>query len=294
MIRYLTRNELNINKYNDCINKALNSRIYAYSWYLDAVTNKNWDVLVLNDFEAVMPLPKRRKYFINYIYLPAWVQQLGVFSMNKIDESLIENFIQEIPKKFKLIDVVFNSENSFQHKNRNLRSNYILSLNKPYKAIYENFKKGRKGSIKKAESFNLELVENYQHTDIIELFKLNKGVKLNKSPSDYELLAVLIKEALILDLVDCIAVLNTNGELIGGAFFLKDKQRITYLFSSINDEGREKQAMSFLLNHMLKKYSNTEYIFDFEGSMINEIASFFKSFGAIKETYYHFNIRRLF
>ena len=126
------------------------------------------------------------------------------------------------------------------------------------------------------------------------MFKLNKGVKLNKSPTDYELLAVLIKEAIILELVDCIAVLNSNGELIGGAFFLKNKQRITYLFSSINDEGREKQAMSFLLNHMLKKYSNTEYIFDFEGSMINEIASFFKSFGAIKETYYHFNIRRLF
>ena len=40
--------------------------------------------------------------------------------------------------------------------------------------------------------------------------------------------------------------------------------------------------------------SNSKYIFDFEGSMINDIALFFKSFGAEKETYYHFNSKRIF
>ena len=73
MIRYLTENEIDFKKYDQCIANALNSRIYAYSWYLDIVADKNWDVLVLNDYEAVMPMPKRKRYFINYIFYTKWL-----------------------------------------------------------------------------------------------------------------------------------------------------------------------------------------------------------------------------
>ena len=82
MIYYLKRNQLDDNKYNSCIKQSKNSRIYAFSWYLDCVAD-NWDALVLNDYEAVMPLPWRQKYVIKYIYPPAWTQQLGVFSPNE-------------------------------------------------------------------------------------------------------------------------------------------------------------------------------------------------------------------
>jgi len=293
MIRYLTGNEIDLKKYDNCISKAINSRIYAYSWYLDIVADKNWDVLVLNDYEAVMPLPKRKKYFISYIFLPPWVQQLGVFSMSEISENLIKRFIDQMPKKFKLIDIFFNSKNFFEHKDLTLRVNYILSLNNPYEALIKNYSKGRKSSIKQAQKIDLEVVQGYSHTEIINLFKINKGLKLNKSNVDYHILNTLIEAALLLNMAKSLAVLNSKKELIGGALFLKNDQRITYLFSSINTEGREKQAMSFLIDYVVKKFSNSEYIFDFEGSMINDIALFFKSFGAEKETYYHFNSKRI-
>ena len=48
MIHYVKRKDLDLNKYDACINNAINSRIYGYSWYLDIVAD-NWDVLVLND-----------------------------------------------------------------------------------------------------------------------------------------------------------------------------------------------------------------------------------------------------
>ncbi|MDP3354122.1 MAG: hypothetical protein Q8S44_10335, partial [Flavobacteriaceae bacterium] len=67
MIYYVKRQNLDIEKYDTCIDRALNSRIYAYSWYLDIVAD-HWDALILNDYEAVMPLPWRSKYFIKYIY----------------------------------------------------------------------------------------------------------------------------------------------------------------------------------------------------------------------------------
>jgi hypothetical protein len=286
MIKHLTRKELDITKYDHCIANAGNTRIYAYSWFLDIVCD-DWDVLIIENYKAVMPLPKRKKYGINYIYLPPWVQQLGIFSKDVITTSLIDQFIKGIPKKFKMIDVFFNSENSFRQKKTKARNNFILSLNRPYKAIYDRFNKGRRSSIKKGTKEGLMINENYRAEKIIEFFKQNKGNELKKDEADYLVLNKLMAKALSIGFAESLGVVNLDQKLIGGAFFLKDRHRITYLFSAINKEGRDKQAMSFLIDHMIKKYAKNDLIFDFEGSVIEELASFFKSFGAEQETYFH-------
>ena len=78
MIHYVKREDLEVAKYNDCIENSIQSRIYAFSWYLDIVAD-NWDVLVLNDYEAVMPVPFRRKFGVNYVYPPFWLLELRSF-----------------------------------------------------------------------------------------------------------------------------------------------------------------------------------------------------------------------
>lgn len=45
--------------------------------------------------------------------------------------------------------------------------------------------------------------------------------------------------------------------------------------------------MSFLIDHVIENNAESDYILDFEGSMIAKLASFFKSFGAQKEIYFH-------
>ena len=80
MIYFVKRNQIDEEKYNNCIATSLQSRMYAYSWYLDIVAD-NWNVLVLDDYEAVMPLPFHKKFLISYISQPFFTQQLGVFSI---------------------------------------------------------------------------------------------------------------------------------------------------------------------------------------------------------------------
>jgi hypothetical protein len=286
MIEYLTRDQLDEKKYNYCISNAMNTRIYAYSWYLDVVCD-NWDVLVEDDYMVVMPLPKRKKYGVNYVYQASWVQELGVFSSDCIDGLKINEFIRSIPKKFKLVDVFFNSDNKISNKYISVKNNYILPLNEPYEVIRKQFSKGRKSSIKQAQNSDLTIVNNYNHDDIIELFKQNKGAELHEKGLDYVILSKLIKYALSFNFAKSYAVTNSNNELIGGAFFLIDAHRITYLFSAINNEGRAKHAMSFMLDTIIKSNTESRHILDFEGSMIKELASFFKSFGAEKEIYFH-------
>ena len=292
MIRYLTRDELDIVKYDTCISNAENFRIYANSWFLDIVCD-SWDALVEDDYQSVMPLPKRTKYGIHYIYLPPWTQQLGVFSLQSINEFALLHFIKKIPKKFKLVDVYLNSNNLISSQRIKIRDNFILSLDKTYESLRKQYSKGLKSSCKQAKQFDLDVIENYDHKKIIQLFEKNKGIELNKKSSYYQVLSEVAEHALRLNSIKSIGVINRNAELIGGAFFLIDKYRITYLFSAINDEGREKQAMSFLIDHVIESNAGSNYMLDFEGSMITELASFFRSFGAHKEVYFHLKKYRI-
>ena len=218
MIAYLTRNELNLAKYDTCIANAINARVYANSWFLDIVCD-DWDVLVEDDYQSVMPLPKRKKYGIHYIYQPPWTQQLGVFSLETINEMDVLKFVKKIPKKFKLIDVFLNSNNMMSSERIKTRDNFILSLDKTYESLRKKYSKGRKSSCKQAKQFNLEIIENYDHKKIIQLFKKNKGAELNKNYSDYQILNKLVEHALPLNRIKSIGVINRNDELIGGAFF---------------------------------------------------------------------------
>ena len=290
MIHYLKRNKVNVEKYDFCIKNALNSRIYAYSWYLDIVAD-NWDVLVLNDYEAVMPLPWRQKYFIKYIYPPAWTQQLGVFSSNTISEELIVSFIKAIPRKFKKITIQFNSGNVFKHKNITERVNYILPLNKSYEEVYKGYRADRKNRVKQGYRNNLSIKEvNIQ--SLIEIGKRYYSY-LNINNDDYLKLKKLAFYALKKKNGFITGIERNDGSILGGVLFLESKSRITYLFSVVTDEGKNKQVTSSIIDSLIKDKISSNKTLDFEGSMIDGIADFYKSFGGKKELYYLYKQKRI-
>ncbi len=283
MICYFKRDQIDLSKYNNCIKSALNSRIYAYSWYLDIVAD-NWDVLVLNDYEAVMPLSWRSKYFIKYIYPPAFTQQLGVFSKNKIDSSLINEFINSVPKKFKKVTIQFNSSNDLSFLNAQKRVNYILPLDKTYEEILNGFNKNRKRDLKKAINSNYKINENITSEDFFD-FYLNesKNYELNKNQitTIKALLSSNNKAVFIWGIRD-------NERLVASLVWLKDDNRITYLLPIATMQAKENGLPTLLISNLIDKYKNSELIFDFEGSMIGGVADFYRSFGVIKEDYFNF------
>lgn len=292
MIRYVKRKSIDIKKYDACIEHAQNTRIYAFSWYLDIVAD-NWDALILDDYKAVMPLPWRSKYLIKYVYTPCWTQQLGVFSSDVINKELINNFIFSIPKKFKKVTLNLNNFNAIQSENSTLKTNYILTLDKSYKELFQKYKYMRRRRKKNLDThkINISTTDNFQQ--IITLFMSQKQKEVNLKALDYNRLNSLINYMIKEKKVDVIVAKNTDNELLGGAIFLKDAKRITYLFSSVSKEGRDEQVMTYIIDYIIEKYSNSTFTLDFEGSMIPGIAFFFKSFGAQKEEYATF-YRKLF
>jgi len=284
MIYYLQRDQLDITKYDTCIKLSVNARIYAYSWYLDIVAD-NWDALVLNDYEAVMPLPWRQKYFIKYIYPPAWTQQLGVFSSTNVSEKLVLNFIRAIPKKFKKVTIQFNSENKFEHKNVTKRVNYILPLDKDYSEIYKNFRRDRKARIKAGENNKFRIKENsFGIEDLIRISKNNYSF-LKIPQQHYYILKNIFSSLSVANKCFIVSAVNSKDEVLGGVLFLKYGSRITYLFSVTNKQGKIQHVISSIVCNVINAHESSSYVFDFEGSMVKGVADFYKSFGSELEYY---------
>ncbi|WP_405562681.1 hypothetical protein [Polaribacter sp. Asnod6-C07] len=275
MIKYIKRKDLEDDKYDACIENSIQSRIYAFSWYLDIVAD-NWDVLVLDDYDAVMPIIWSQKYLIKYIAQPPFCQQLGVFSLDEISEEIQQNFIAKIPLKYLKVQLVFNSKNLIIKKN--LRVNYVLDLSNEYSEVKKQFSKGRKHAIKVAEKNCLTIKD----------VKISSLIEIQKQHYNY-----IISETKLKNLA--IALINKNkGEvlgvfkddvLIGGGFFIKSKSRIIYLYSSFNADGRKYQAASFLINYVIQKNIKSNFYLDFEGGNLPNIGKFYRSFGAEQEDY---------
>jgi hypothetical protein len=280
MIKYRSQSNLDIKKYDNCIANSSNARIYAFSWYLNCVSD-NWDVLVYNDYEAVMPLPIRKKYGINYIYLPPWVQQLGVFSENEIESVLICKFIKKIPKKNVLIDYYFNSQNRFSSNSVNNRINFILPLNKSFETIKKNYNKNRK-RITGKDIINYSIDKKGDKNDFLTLYK-NQIKNYNTQKDSITKLQYLISVS-----NGFVNIWNVykNDKIVAGLVWLKDEKRVTYLVPVATIDAKKDNIPAFIVNELIKEHQCTDYILDFEGSMVEGIAQFYKSFGAIMEEYY--------
>jgi len=283
MIHYLKRKEIDIAKYDACIDASLNSRIYAFSWYLDIVAD-NWDALVLDDYKAVMPLPWRSKYFIKYIYPPAWTQQLGVFSKFKVDANLTKEFINSIPKKFKKITVQFNSENDLSLFKTEKRTNYILPLNKSYKEIYNGFNKNRKRDLKKAITLNYSIDKNVCANTFLDFYlNENKNYQLRQDQ-------ITTIKALLRPNNKAIHIwgIRDGEKLIASLVWLKDNNRITYLLPVGTEQAKKNGLPTLIISKLIAEFQKNDLLLDFEGSMIEGVGSFYKSFGGNDESYFSF------
>jgi hypothetical protein len=291
MISFVHRKDIDLEKYNFCIQNAVQSRVYAYSWYLDCICD-HWSVLVLDDYKAVMPLPWKKKFLLKYISQPFFCQQLGVFSQQEIDNTTVNLFLESIPKHFIKTDLQFHSGHVFPESTHVLKKvNYILTLNRSYESIYKTFTKGRKHAIKQGANYGLKTTD-FLIDELIILAKKHYNFTSIKE-EDYDRFKKLVRALLKEEKAILNGVRDAKEKLIGGAVFLINNDRITYLFAAISEEGRKQQVASFLLNEMIQKFADTDFTLDFEGSEIPGVASFYRSFNAVGETYYRIQKNKL-
>ena len=285
-IKLLSGKNVNEQKWNDCVAQDDFPLIYGNVWYLDLVS-PNWDALVYGDYEAVLPLPSKKKTGINYLYRPYGVQQLGVFGNHDKTEELLK----AIPKKYLWIDLFLNAQNlaSGLAKHLTPQQNLVLDLNRSYQEVFEGYSKRTKRNLKKAKKAVFNDHGYVTPEMLIDLFKQNKGKSLNNLKDKHYAKMLQLMHTLTYKKLGYIVSLYTEPNQLCAAMFLMEwKGRITFLFSATNETGKELQAMTKMLDELFIIKSEKSVLFDFEGTNIINLAEFYKGFGAQRETYYNY------
>lgn len=295
MIVYLQRNEINIEKWDRSIDKAVNSLVYAYSWYLDIVCDGQWGALVNDDYEFVMPLPWRKRMGLPYIYQPFCTPQLGIFGIDVPDNECVQAFQRAIPKSFRLVDQKVNIHHAIHLSSyASTHTTYHLNLQADYNDIKEGYHSHTRRSLRKSAKQFLELQTNVLPSVVMDLFKSNKGLEIDDvKEADYLLLLKVLETATEKDLCKTYGVYNESGECIAGACFVFGREKIFFLLSAVNEEGKSKRAMYYLLDGFFSAHHSQGYTFDFEGSDIPGLARFYGGFGAEPKTYKKMYINNL-
>jgi len=292
-IKYLQHKEIDKAKWDACITNTTNGLIYAYSFYLDAMS-KHWDALVFGDYEAVMPLTWNKKYGFYYLYQPAFTASLGVFGKN-LNKELIAEFIKTIPAKFKLIEISLNTGNIIGDSKSSslLRSNYILHLNKPYEELYKAYRDNHKRNINKALQLGCSVSREVPVDEIIQLNKeLLQHIDGTK-PEDYQNFKNLYEFLKNRGQANPYAIVDPKNKVLASAVFFFSHNRAYYIMVGNHPDGKTLGASHALIDAFIKDHADQDLILDFEGSDIRNLAFFYSSFGATEEIYPALKINKL-
>lgn len=284
MIQYLNHSAIDRQKWDDL--SAAHGLVYAQSWYLD-IAHPNWEALILDDYEAVMPLTGGKKFGVDYLFQPFFVQQLGVVSKQPLSPEQQTEFLLAIPKKFRFAEIRLNESNAFDNRIQGIEyhRNVVLDLNKDYETIRANYHTNMKRNLAKAKSHDLQLKDDVELTQIINLFRADRGAKVGVwGDAEYARLLRLGEEALKRNAAFLMGV--TDGmELLCGALFMQTAGRIVFLFSGNSELGKQKQAMTYMMDSVIKIFASQHVTFDFEGSDNDNLARFYLGFGGEERRY---------
>jgi hypothetical protein len=289
-IRYLKHEEINRDRWDACVESADNALIYPTSIYLDHLAD-HWDGLILNDYEAVMPLPWRIKFGLKYCYQPFLTAQLGIFGKN-LNAPIIDEFFKAVPSGFKLIEFSLNAGNLFPQTELRfyLRTNYVLDLHAQYETLSAVYRENVHRNIQKSMKYGCKVRNDVSIEAVMELARLQDNDSTEKQ---FENFRNLYKQLQAKKAAVCYGVNGPKGELIASAAFFIWGRRAYYLLVGNHPNGRTLGASHALVDAFIRDHAGRRLLLDFEGSDIRNIAFFYAGFGAKEEKYPAVKLNRL-
>lgn len=294
MISYVQHENIDKSRWDDCIEHAANGNLVSRSWFLDIVS-PGWCALIADDYEAVFPLTAFSRLGIRYLMQPYFTQQLGLFYRSLSTKDLLQNFLELIPAEYKYIDINLNSSNNLPsgiHISGMI--NLELNLCTNYQEITAGYQNNLKRNLKKAEQNHLVLRKNKTASELIALFKANKGQDLKHlTDKQYLLIQNIAGESLKREIGEIWEVFSPAGNLLAGVLWVTSHSKTILLFSAVSDEGKKLNAMPWLIDYFIRENAGKNLLLDFEGSNNVGLARFYSSFGAGEVLYYRYTRNHL-
>ena len=278
-LKHLKNSEVDRNRWRECIAKDQSAPIYCNDWYLDIVS-PGWEALVSEDYRSVFPLPVKRKWGLQVVNHPLFAQRFELVS--SYGKPLLDDFINSIPARF--IGVRLRHSDAGSKYKLKERSNYMLSLDN-VDLVRKGYNQNTKRNLKKGIGQLSNVSDEIPELEFMNL--IQSELPVNLFDPQWNTIRKLTNFIIRKNLGTIYGVYS-EARLVSVVFTAKWIQKIYYLFSVTNPEGKKLGGAFKLIDHIVQEYSGKGMKLDFEGSMIPNIARFFKGFGAVEEKYYEY------
>ena len=282
-IQYLQQHEIDKTKWNSCIHYAINGNIFGYMWMLDAVT-REWDALVVGDYETVLPLPYRLDVLgRKKVFQPELARELGVYSIKFLSKARIQAILEAIPEEFRSIEITLNEQllaEDFEGFEMESHTNHQLPLMKPYEEIADGFSRDLLLSLEKTKAA-LRPAGTLKPEKIADFYQKYNTTHREKK-TNFHALQRIMWNALHRGWGFSSGVTDQEGNLLAVDFFLTSHSKVVSLLPTASPAGEKVGAPAFLINLFLHNSAGKPSLLDFNTNTENALA---KSFGAETNTY---------
>jgi len=293
-------------KYRKFCQKEKDMPIFSKDWWLDCVCGKdNWDVVIIEkggNIMATMP------YYLRYgklntkiISQPILTQTLGIYfkypqnqkyyKKLSFEKEMIEKILKELPN--------YDSySQSFNYMHTNLlpfywagfeisvRYTYVVE-NISIEELEKNFETDiRRRRRRKADTAGVVV---YEGEDIKKFYELNEMTFIRqgrKTPYSFKFIENLYNHCKVNNACKMFFAKNKEGVVIAGNFLIYDDNTVYYLMGGIDPGYKDLGGMDVVQHESIKFALNSGRKFDFEGSMMESIEKYFRSFGAVQKPYF--------
>jgi hypothetical protein len=297
-IRYLKRQDLDLDAWDECIRSSPVGLLYARSFFLDAMTDGQWDALILEDYEAVMPLTWNKKYGFTYLYQPHFVPVLGVFAGHIPPPSLVD-FLSAIPSHFRFWDFDCNETNTLPAFtslpiNNVRRKNYFLPLDRSGQQLRQDYKRLARRMLQKVAGLDIDIIRGVEPEEVIEHFQEEYRHRLMHTPEEeYRRITAAARLASAKGHLATYLARTPDGEVLAFYLVLRDDRFVYSVLGGSTEKGKENGAFYLLTDAVIQDHCNTDRIFRFEGSDLPGIAFFNAQFGSYPVQYSHLVLNKL-
>ncbi len=291
MIRYLRHSEIDKRAWDVLLLRCPSRMWYARSSVLDRTGP--WDALIDESACALMPLPHRVKWGVQYLYNPYGLQQLGVFAVEP-SQQLTDAFFRAIPRHIRYIDIWTNPDGrpSSSIPGRSIpQINHVLNCDDDIATLRACYGKGHQRNLRRHQGLT---IDNGLSADaFIDLFERTTGSRFGGSPpGSLEPLRLIIADAL-LEGTGRILSIHADGAPIAATCSIIWERR-SIMFKTANDpRGHAVQAMFHLTDRWIELHAGSDTLLDFAGSNTPSVARFNSGFGATATTYFRFRANRM-
>lgn len=276
--------------------------IFQRDWWLDAVAPGAWAEARLERggrLVARMPFVPRSRAGERVLGMPEWTQTLGPWiapslsanpaERNSDEIECLKELINRLPEhdylEAQLHSCISNALPFYWTGCEILtRYSYVLKDLSNMDLIWGGMKDTTRNRIRKAQE-KLSVSAEEDMGAYLELWRDVFKRRSIQCPSEAAL--IRINEACAMrDQRRILFARDGTGRPHAALFLVWDQNSAYYLSSGSNADGRQTHAVSLLLWEAIRFASTRTKEFNFEGSMIPSIESFFRSFGAVARPYW--------